>query len=54
MNNPNVKPATFLEGTITLVPKVRNVEPISDLRVISLLNTVQAVMAPLIGRGQST
>jgi hypothetical protein len=65
MDNPNVIPATFLEGIITLVPKVKNVETISDLRPISLLNMdyklfakilaarVQVVMASLIGWGQS-
>jgi hypothetical protein len=51
--HPNVIPVTFLEGSITLVPKVRNVETISVFRAIYLLNTVHAVMASLIGRGQS-
>jgi hypothetical protein len=39
MDIPNLIPATFLDGIITLVLKVKNVEKIRDLRPISLQNT---------------
>jgi Reverse transcriptase (RNA-dependent DNA polymerase)/Endonuclease/Exonuclease/phosphatase family len=65
LENPNLIPSSFSDGVITLIPKNVNVETMSDLRPISLLNTdyklfakilasrIKNILPKVIGKGQT-
>jgi hypothetical protein len=65
LENPNNIPDGFANGIITLIPKNKNVETMSDLRPISLLNTdyklftkilaarIKEILPKIIDKGQT-